>query len=112
MSRLSYVADGRSLGLWGWQGARRLRGAGAACDRLRKELALMRFVLRVVVLVAGLGLCAIGVSAASKLFRETLDSPRWMIGGSALFAFVVGAFLIAAVVADFRRQRVRRVAGN
>jgi len=33
-----------------------------------------------------------------------------MIGGSALFAFVVGAFLIVAVVADFRRQR--RVAGN
>jgi hypothetical protein len=67
----------------------------------------MRFVLRVAVLTVGVGLCAIGVSAGSKLFRETLDSPRWMIGGLAFITFMGGAAAVVAVIADSRRQRVR-----
>jgi hypothetical protein len=65
----------------------------------------MRFVLRVAILVAGVGLCAIGLSAAGKLFRETLDSPRWMVGGAALVTCLGGATVIVAAIIDFRRQR-------
>jgi hypothetical protein len=46
-------------------------------------------------LIAGIASCAIGVSASLKLFRETLDSPRWMIAGLALIAFVAGGMAVA-----------------
>ncbi len=65
----------------------------------------MRFVLRAVLLVVGVGLCGIGISAGSKLFRDTLDSPRWMIGGLAFIYFIVGAAAIAVAIIDLRRQR-------
>ncbi|MDX6248738.1 MAG: hypothetical protein QOF10_2098 [Kribbellaceae bacterium] len=68
----------------------------------------MRLVLRAAVLAAGVGLCAIGLSAASKLFRETLDSSRWEIGGLALIYFVGGVVAIIAVIADVRRRRASR----
>jgi len=42
--------------------------------------------------------CAVGVSAASKLFRQTLDSPRWMIGALALLAFLAGGTAIALAI--------------
>lgn len=49
-----------------------------------------------------------GLSAASKLFRETLDSSRWEIGGLALIYFVGGVIAIIAVIADVRRRRAGR----
>jgi hypothetical protein len=48
-----------------------------------------------IVLIAGLASCAIGVSASLKLFRDTLDSPRWMIAGLAMIAFVAGGTAVA-----------------
>jgi TRAP-type C4-dicarboxylate transport system permease small subunit len=68
----------------------------------------MRFVLRAALLAAGVGFCAIGLSAASKLFRETLDSSRWEIGGLALIYFVGGVIAIIAVITDVRRRRAGR----
>lgn len=63
----------------------------------------MRNLGRVVVGVCGVGLCVVGFSAGSKLFRETLDSPRWVIGGLALVALVVGVGALVAVVVDYRQ---------
>ena len=68
----------------------------------------MRLVLRSVLLVVGVGLCAIGLSAGSKLFRDTLDSPRWMIGGLALVYFGLGVASVAVAIVDLRRQRRSR----
>jgi hypothetical protein len=56
----------------------------------------------VFLLVLGVISCAVGVSAASKLFRETLDSPRWLIGALALLAFLAGGTAIALA---FRLRR-------
>jgi hypothetical protein len=59
-------------------------------------------IFRVIFMIAGIVSCAIGVSASLKLFRETLDSPRWMIAGLALIAFVAGG---AAVAVALRPRR-------
>jgi hypothetical protein len=67
----------------------------------------MRWVLRVVLLLGGLALCVIGVSAATKLFRDTLDSPRALIAVLALITFLGGAVVIGAVINDVRHDRPR-----
>jgi hypothetical protein len=63
----------------------------------------VRLVLRVVLGVVGVGLCAIGVSAASKLFGETLDSDPWMIAALAVVYFVLGLMALWAGVSGLRR---------
>ena len=67
----------------------------------------MRWVVRVVLLLGGLALCAIGVSAAAKLFRDSLDSPRALIAVLALITFGGGVVVTAAVINDFRHDRLK-----
>ena len=57
---------------------------------------------RMFLLIVGVISCAIGLSATLKLFRETLDSPRWMIAGLALLAFAAGG---AAILLAVQRRR-------
>lgn len=54
--------------------------------------------VRVFLLALGIISCAVGVSAASKLFRETLDSPRWVIAALALLAFAAGGTAITLAI--------------
>jgi drug/metabolite transporter (DMT)-like permease len=63
---------------------------------------LLSLIVRVFLLIVGVISCTIGTSATRKLFRETLDSPRWMIAGLALIAFAAGA---AAILLAAQRRR-------
>jgi ABC-type Na+ efflux pump permease subunit len=62
--------------------------------------------------VVGIGLCAIAVSAASKLFGDTLDSEPWMIAALAVVYFVLGLMALWAGISGLRRAVGGRPAGS
>ena len=69
----------------------------AASDNIPGEVGRLPLI-RLFLVIIGVIICAVGISAASKLFRETLDSPRWMIATLAGIALVAGCGAIVLAV--------------